>query len=74
MKEKNKRLRSGAVRVSRISDYMKLNESMTKKISSKTFSDIKAEADDMVVKIYRDMRSFASDFVKAYNQDDCEDL
>lgn len=74
MKEKNKRLRSGAVRVSRISDYLKLNESMTKKISSKTFSDIKAEADDMVVKIYRDMRSFASDFIKAYNQEDCEDL
>ena len=74
MKEKNKRIHSGAVRVSRISDYLKLNESMTKKISSKTSSDIKVEADDMVVKIYRDMRSFASDFVKAYNQEDCEDL
>lgn len=74
MKEKNKRICSGAVRVSRISDYLKLNESMTKKISSKTFSDIKVEADDMVVKTYRDMRSFASDFIKAYNQEDCEDL
>ena len=74
MKEKNKRIHSGAVRVSRISDYLKLNESITKKISSKTSSDIKVDADDMVVKIYRDMRSFASDFIKAYNQEDCEDL
>lgn len=74
MKEKNNRIHSGAVRVSRISDYLKLNESMTKKISSKTFSDIKGDADDMVVKKYRDMRSFASDFIKAYNQEDCEDL
>ena len=30
MKEKNKRIHSGAVRVSRISDYLKLNESITK--------------------------------------------
>ena len=51
MKEKNKRIHSGAVRVSRISDYLKLNESLTKKISSKTSSDIKVDADDMVVKI-----------------------
>ena len=74
MNEKNNRIHSGAVRVSRISDYLKLNESMTKKISSKTFSDIKGDADDMVVKKYSDMRSFASDFIKAYNQEDCEDL
>ena len=74
MKEKNKRIHSGAVRVSRISDYLKLNESLTKKISSKTSSDIKVDADDMIVKTYRDMRSFASDFIKAYNQEDCEDL
>lgn len=69
-----KKIHSCAIRASKVAEFMKIDESFTKRISSKNINDLKDDADKNAFKSFESIDEFRQSFIDAYNQDECEDL